>query len=56
MIRRPRQSGVLALVIGIPAAAVIMGLITLYLAFSYPDPAIRTEQQALSRTSWQAEP
>lgn len=48
---RPKNK-VLLLVIGIPAAALIMGAVTLYVAFSYPDAAIDTEHRAMSKTSW----
>ena len=40
------------LLIAIPAASVIMGLITAYLAFSGPDQEIRAEQAPLDKSSW----
>ena len=40
------------LLIAIPAAAVLMGLITMYLAFSGPDQAMPVEKAPLSKTSW----
>ncbi len=40
------------LVIAIPAAAVVMGLITMYLAFQGPDQEIRMDGEPLSKTSW----
>lgn len=43
----------LYLVIGIPAAAVLMGAVTLYVAFSNADPGVPMEQPAMSKTSWQ---
>lgn len=46
---------ILYLIVGIPAAAVVMGMITLYLAFSHPDQSIVVERPALSKTSWQTE-
>jgi hypothetical protein len=47
------KRGILYLIIGIPAAAVLMGAVTLYVAFSNVDPGVRLEQPALSKTSWQ---
>ncbi len=46
----------LYLVIGIPTAALLMGLVTLYVAFSNPDPGVVTEQPAMSKTSWRDSP
>lgn len=48
------KNRILYLVIGIPAAAVLMGIVTLYLAFSNPDPGVPMDQPALSKTSWKA--
>jgi hypothetical protein len=44
---------ILYLVIAIPAAAVLMGIVTLYVAFSRPDPGVPMERPAMSKTSWQ---
>ena len=50
------KRGVLYLVIAIPAAALLMGAITLYVAFSNPDPGVPIADPALSKTSWQDPP
>jgi len=47
------KRGVLYLVIGIPVAAVLMGVVTLYVAFSNPDPGVQRDGAPLSKTSWQ---
>ena len=47
----------LYLLITIPAASVLMGIITLIVAFSGPDQEIRPTEAPLSKTSWRnAEP
>jgi hypothetical protein len=43
----------LYLLLTIPAAAVLMGIITLIVAFSHPPGEIRTTADPLSKTSWQ---
>jgi hypothetical protein len=43
---------ILYLVIGIPAAAVVMGIITLVIAFSNADPGVERDGPPLSKTSW----
>lgn len=47
------KRGIFYLVFGIPAAAVLMGLVTLYIAFSNSDPGVSLDQPAMSKTSWQ---
>jgi len=47
------KRGVLYLVIGIPLAAVLMGVVTLYVAFSNRDPGVDRDATPLSKTSWQ---
>ena len=47
------KRGILYLVFGIPLLAVLMGSVTLYIAFSDPDPGVRQTYKALSKTSWQ---
>ena len=47
------KNKILYLVVGIPLTAIVMGMVTLYIAFSQPDPAIPMERPALSKTSWQ---
>ena len=42
------------LLIAIPAAAVVMGVITMYLAFQGPDQEIQMDGEPLSKTSWQS--
>jgi hypothetical protein len=46
----------LYLIIGIPAVSVLMGIVTLYVAFSHPDQSIPMERPAMSKTSWQEAP
>lgn len=46
------KRGVLYLVIGIPAASIVMGIVVLYLAFSNADPGIDLDQPPLSKSSW----
>ncbi len=41
------------LLISIPAAAVVMGMITMYLAYQGPDQEIPVGDAPLSKTSWQ---
>lgn len=43
------------LVIAIPAAAVVMGMITMYLAFQGPDQEVLIDGAPLSKTSWRPE-
>jgi len=45
----------LYLLISIPAASVLMGIVSLYVAFSGPSQEISVEQPPLSKTSWQTE-
>jgi len=46
------RNGPLALVIGVPLAAVIMGIVTLVLAFGNPDRPVRETLPALDKRSW----
>lgn len=46
------KNRILYLVIGIPASAVLMAVVSLYLAFSNPDPGVPMDQPALSKMSW----
>jgi len=41
----------LYLVIGIPVAAILMGIINLYIAMSNPDPGVDLDGRPLSKTS-----
>lgn len=41
------------LLMSIPAAAVVMGMITMYLAYQGPDQEIPVGEAPLSKTSWQ---
>lgn len=50
-----RKNGVLYLLIGIPVASLLMGAITLYVAFSYQDHVVTTEHPPLTKMSWQEE-
>lgn len=49
------KRGMLYLVIAIPLAAVLMGVVTLYVAFSGPNQAIEKVERPLSKTSWHEE-
>jgi len=51
-----RQRGVLYLLIAIPVASLLMGVVTLYVAFSHRDPVVQLDEQPLTRTSWQEAP
>ncbi|MEQ8861026.1 MAG: hypothetical protein RIC56_20455 [Pseudomonadales bacterium] len=53
---KTRRPGVLYLVVAIPLTAVLMGILTLYLAFSNADPGVGLEQPAMSKTSWREQP
>lgn len=46
------KRGVLWLVIGIPAAAVLMGAVTIWIAMSNPDPGVELDARPLSKTSY----
>ena len=50
------KRGIIVLLIAIPAAAVLMGAITAYLAVSTPEAAVEREAPPLSKTSWREEP
>jgi hypothetical protein len=39
--------------IGLPCAAIIMGVVIVVLAFSSPDPGVRPDGRPLSKISWQ---
>lgn len=47
------KRGMLYLVVGIPLSAIVMGVITLYIAFSNPDPGVDRKAPEMSKTSWQ---
>lgn len=46
------RRGVLYLVIGIPASAVLLGMVLLYVAFTNADPGIEIDEPPMSKTSW----
>ena len=50
-----RPSPYLLLLIGIPATSVLMGIITLVIAFSGPSQEIQADQTPLNKTSWREE-
>lgn len=50
-----RRHAMVYLLIAIPAASVLMGILTLFMAFGNPDPEVRMHQAPLSKTSWQQE-
>ena len=45
----------LLLIIALPALSVIMGLVTLYVAFSGPQQELSIDRPPLDKTSWQTE-
>lgn len=51
-----KKNPALLLVIAIPCTAVLMGAISLFLAFSQPDRSVRDDTVPLSKTSWQSSP
>lgn len=48
-----KRNGMIYLIVGLPCAAVVMGLLIVALAFSNPDPGVRPDGPPLSKTSWQ---
>lgn len=50
--RPSRGNALLYLVVGIPVAALLMGIVTLFVAFSNPDPGVVRDAVPLSKTSW----
>lgn len=46
------RRGVLYLVIGIPASAVLLGMVLLYVAFTNADPGIEIDEPPMSKSSW----
>ena len=46
---------IIVLLIAIPAAAVVMGAITMYLAFQGPNQEVLKDGAPLSKTSWRGE-
>lgn len=50
-----RERGVLYLLIAIPVASLLMGAVTLYVAFTYRDPVVTTEHAPLTKMSWEEE-
>jgi len=46
------RNGALVLVIGVPLAAVLMGIVTLVLAFGNPDRPVRGALPELDKRSW----
>lgn len=54
--RGKRINGALYLVIAIPCAAILMGAVSLYIAFSQPDRGVHPDGVPLSKTSWRDEP
>jgi hypothetical protein len=50
------KRGMIYLLIALPCAAVLMGVVILVLAFSEPDRGVRHDGVPLSKTSWQQAP
>ncbi len=54
---KPRwEKGMIFLIVAIPAMAVLMGAITMYLALSSPETVVQREAPPLSKTSWRNDP
>ncbi len=51
-VRHFGRNGLLYLVVGIPVTALLMGIVTLYVAFSNPDPGVERDAVPLSKTNW----
>lgn len=47
-----KKPGMLWLIVGIPAAAVLMGVVTVWIALSDPDPGVELDARPLSKTSY----
>ena len=52
---RRNRNGIFYLLIGIPLASILMGAITLFIAFQHRDPGIDVREAPLSKISWQEE-
>ena len=51
---RSKKVGMVYLLIGIPLASVLLGMVTLYFAFTSTDRDVRLNEVApMSKTSWQ---
>ena len=50
--KKKTRNNVIYLVIGIPTAAVLMGIVTLVVAFSNVDPGVQRDSAPMSKTSW----
>lgn len=50
-----KKNGIFFLLIGIPLASILMGAITLFIAFQQRDPGVDVREAPLSKTSWQQE-
>jgi|GEM_PF-6559300 len=50
-----KRNGIIYLLIAIPVASLLMGAVSLYVAFEQGDAAINTGAAPLSKTSWQQE-
>ena len=46
------KRGMIYLLIALPLASVLMGAITLYVAFADADPVVVAAEETLSKTSW----
>ena len=46
-----RKRGMLWLIVGIPVAAVLMGIVSVWIALSDPDPGVELDARPLSKTS-----
>ena len=50
----PRKRGMIYLLIGIPLTSVLLGMVTLYFAFTTTDRDVRLQHvEPMSKTSWQ---
>ena len=54
--KNSKSNRMIWLIIGIPIASVLMGIITMTVALNTGDGAVPIEEQPLSKTSWKAKP
>ena len=54
--KNDKPNKMLWLVVGIPLTSVIVGIVTMFLAFGVDDSAVQIEEKPLSKTSWRDSP
>ena len=50
------KHGMIYLLIAIPAASLVMGAVTVYLALAHPAEVVEISEAPLSKTSWRGVP